>query len=70
MHDIGIMARGKWNDAKDVCGGGTSCATEADRDRANKLGDQASSRARLSTIFGSVPTASGCLHKSRSSYSS
>lgn len=48
---LGIMARGKWNDAKDVCGGGTSCATEADRDRANKLGDQASSRARLSTIF-------------------
>ena len=47
------MARGKWTDAKDVCGG-TTCPTEADRMRAQDLGDAARKRATMSTIFVGV----------------
>jgi hypothetical protein len=47
---FGFMARGKWSDAKEVCGG-TTCTTTADKERAQKLGDTAKSRATLSTIF-------------------
>lgn len=47
---FGVIARGKWNDAKDVCGG-TTCTSVADQERAQKLGDTAKSRAALSTIF-------------------
>ncbi len=47
---FGVLARGKWQEAKDVCGG-TTCTTQADLDRANDLGDRARSKATLSTIF-------------------
>ncbi|HUS33566.1 MAG TPA: hypothetical protein VMZ53_33920 [Kofleriaceae bacterium] len=47
---FGIQARGKWNDAKDACGGAT-CGTQESLDRANLLGDQARSKATLSTVF-------------------
>jgi hypothetical protein len=47
---FGVIARGKWSDAKDVCGG-TTCTTTEDQTRAQKLGDTAKSRATLSTIF-------------------
>lgn len=47
---FGVMARSRWSDAKDVCGG-TRCSTQADLDRANELGDQARTRATLSTAF-------------------
>jgi len=47
---LGSLARSKWNDAKDVCGG-TACMTQADVDRANRLGEQAHSKATWSTVF-------------------
>jgi hypothetical protein len=48
---FGALARAKWNSAKEVCGGSTTCATQAEADAAGKLGAQAHSRATLSTIF-------------------
>jgi hypothetical protein len=48
---FGALARSKWNAAKAVCGGSTTCATQADADAAGKLGAQAQSRATVSTIF-------------------
>jgi hypothetical protein len=48
---FGILARGKWNDAKAVCGGSTTCPTDADTMRATALGDAASSRANVSTAL-------------------
>ncbi|HET9986894.1 MAG TPA: hypothetical protein VFQ65_00200, partial [Kofleriaceae bacterium] len=48
---FGALARSKWNSATAVCGGSTSCATQAEADAAGKLGAQAHSRATLSTIF-------------------
>ena len=59
---FGILARGKWNDAKAVCGGSTTCPTDADTMRATALGDSASSRANVSTalvIAGGVIAAAG-----------
>jgi hypothetical protein len=47
---VGVLARSRWNEAKDVCGG-TTCTTQADVDRANELGDQARSKATLSTVL-------------------
>jgi hypothetical protein len=47
---FGVMARGKWNDAKDACGGAT-CDSQEKLDNANALGDQARSKATLSTIL-------------------
>jgi hypothetical protein len=47
---VGVLARSRWNEAKDVCGG-TTCATQAEVDRANALGDQARSNATLSTVL-------------------
>jgi hypothetical protein len=47
---FGVLARSKWSEAKDVCGG-TTCTSQADVDRANELGDQARSKATLSTIL-------------------
>lgn len=46
---FGVLARSKWSEAKDVCGG--TCMSQADVDRANELGDQARSKATLSTIL-------------------
>jgi hypothetical protein len=48
---FGVLARSKWNAAKAVCGGSTTCATQGEADAAGKLGAQAHSRATLSTIF-------------------
>ncbi|HEY6035699.1 MAG TPA: PEGA domain-containing protein [Kofleriaceae bacterium] len=48
---FGALARSKWNAAKAICGGSTTCATQDEADAAGKLGAQAHSRATLSTIF-------------------
>ena len=47
---FGVQARSKWNDAKAACGGAT-CDTMEKLGNANALGDQARSKATLSTIF-------------------
>jgi tetratricopeptide (TPR) repeat protein len=47
---FGVMARSKWNEAKDACGGAT-CDSQMALDAANALSDQARSKATLSTIF-------------------
>lgn len=47
---LGVLARGKWSDAKDVCGG-TTCTSETKKLEAQDLGDDARSKALLSTIF-------------------
>lgn len=46
----GVLARSKWNDAKDVCGG-ERCATQADLDRAQPLVDAARTRGTISTVL-------------------
>src|SRR3569832_95308 len=48
---FGALARSKWNAAKAICGGSTTCATQEEADAAGKLGAQAHSRATLATIF-------------------
>ena len=48
---FGALARSKWNAAKAVCGGSTTCASQALADAAGTFGAQAHSRATLSTIF-------------------
>jgi hypothetical protein len=48
---FGILARSKWNAAKAVCNDSTTCTSQADADAAAHLGDQARSRATLSTGF-------------------
>jgi len=53
---FGSMASSKWSEAKDVCGG-TTCTTAADLMKAQDLGDQAKSKATLSTIFVGVGVA-------------
>jgi len=45
----GVMASGKWSEAKDVCGGSLTCPTAADTARANELGDAARTRANIAT---------------------
>lgn len=58
----GLLASSKWSDAKDVCGGGTTCTTQEDLDRANALADSARSRGTLSTalvVTGGVLVAGG-----------
>jgi tetratricopeptide (TPR) repeat protein len=46
----GALASSKWKDAKAVCGG-TTCTSQADADRASALGDQARSKANVSTVL-------------------
>jgi len=58
---FGGLASSKWSDAKAVCGG-TTCTTQADADRASALGDQARSKANVSTglvVAGGVIAAVG-----------
>lgn len=58
----GVLARRAWNDATAVCGGSTSCPSDADTARANQLADDARLRANLSTalvIAGGVAVAGG-----------
>jgi hypothetical protein len=47
---FGVIARGKWNDAKAVCGG-TTCTTQLQFDSAQSLADKARSAADLSTVL-------------------
>jgi PEGA domain len=57
----GGLASSSWNDAKAVCGG-TTCTTQTDLDRAAALGDQARSKANISTglvVAGGVVAALG-----------
>jgi hypothetical protein len=48
---FGVLARSKWNAAKAICGGSTTCETQGEANAASTLGAQAHSRATLSTIF-------------------
>ena len=59
---LGVSARGRWNDAKNVCGGSTTCANDSDTEYAQALGDSARSRANLSTVMfvaGGLAAAAG-----------
>lgn len=59
---LGLSARGRWNDAKDVCGGSTTCANDSDTEYAQALGDSARTRANLSTVMfvaGGLAAAAG-----------
>ena len=48
---FGVLAQSAWNEAKEVCGGGTSCTSQADVDAANAAAAPARTRATISTIF-------------------
>jgi hypothetical protein len=48
---VGALASSKWSDAKDVCGGGTTCATEDELVRANALASAARTRGTVSTAL-------------------
>ncbi len=59
---FGLSARGRWNDAKDVCGGSTTCANDSDTEYAQALGDSARTRANVSTVMfvaGGLAAAAG-----------
>jgi hypothetical protein len=47
---FGLLARSKWHDAKDVCGG-TICDTQADLDRGKALADSARTRGTVATVL-------------------
>ncbi len=44
-----VLARGKWNDAKAVCGGALTCSSDTETAQANALGDAARTRADIAT---------------------
>jgi hypothetical protein len=48
---LGVIAHGKWSDAKAVCDGSTTCATQADADRASMISDDAKRKGNLATLF-------------------
>lgn len=48
---FGFLARSKWHDAREVCGGGTTCTTQIDLDRGQAMVDQARSRGRIATAL-------------------
>lgn len=59
---FGLSARGRWNDAKDVCGGSTTCANDDDTRYAQALSDSARTRANVSTVLfvaGGLAAAAG-----------
>lgn len=59
---LGVMARSRWQDAKDVCGGSTTCANDSDTQYAQDLGDSARTRANVSTVMfvaGGLAAAAG-----------
>jgi hypothetical protein len=59
---FGVLARSKWETAKDVCGGSTTCVSSDDTSRASELGDIARTRANISStlfIAGGVIAATG-----------
>jgi hypothetical protein len=47
---FGLLARSRWNDAQDVCGGLT-CRNDSDTEYAQALADSARTRAHVSTGF-------------------
>ena len=47
---FGVKARLRWQDAKDVCGGSTTCANDSDTQYAQDLGDSARTLANVSTV--------------------
>jgi hypothetical protein len=49
---VGISARSKWNDARQICGGSDTCSNQSDLDRANAVAHQATTRGDLATGFG------------------
>jgi Tfp pilus assembly protein PilF len=56
----GVLASGKWSDAKAVCGGSLNCANPDDAARANQLGDAASTRGDIATgLIGAGVVAAG-----------
>lgn len=46
---FGVLARSRWQDAKDVCGGKTACPSDDDTAYAQELGDSARTRANVAT---------------------
>ncbi len=46
----GVLARSRWNDAKELCGG-TTCGTQAELGRGQDLVDQARTRGTISTVL-------------------
>ncbi len=46
---FGVLARSRWQEAKDVCGGSLTCANDSDTQYAQDLGDSARTRANVST---------------------
>ena len=59
---FGLSASGRWSDAKDVCGGSSTCANDNDTEYANALADSARTRANISTVMfiaGGLATAAG-----------
>lgn len=58
---FGLLARSRWNEAQDVCGG-TTCRNDDDTDYAQALADSARTRAHVSTglvLGGTVIAAIG-----------
>lgn len=54
---FGILAIGKWSSAQDICGGDTTCDTDADTAAANDLKSTASLYGNLSTVLVGVGAA-------------
>jgi hypothetical protein len=59
---FGLLARSRWNDAQDVCGGSLTCANDSDTDYAQQFADSARTRAHVSSVLfvaGCIATAAG-----------
>jgi hypothetical protein len=48
---IGALARSKWHEAQQVCGGSLSCPSDGATAQANALGDAARTRASVATVL-------------------
>jgi hypothetical protein len=48
---FGVKARTRWQEAKDVCGGSTTCANDDDTQYAQEVGDSAGTLANVSTVM-------------------
>ncbi|MBA3462298.1 MAG: hypothetical protein H0T46_20215 [Deltaproteobacteria bacterium] len=59
---FGLLARSRWTEAQDVCGGSTTCASDSDTDYAQQFADSARTRAHVSSVLviaGGIATAVG-----------
>ena len=59
---FGLLANTRWSEARDVCGGSSTCANDSDTDFAQRLADSARTRAHISTalfIAGGLASAAG-----------